>query len=82
MARTKSKTVNDSNAARDTCIHHWVIDSPEGPTSRGICQLCGAEDEFNNYISYPSWHDTKWGKRKPDALELEYIKASPGPPNY
>jgi len=57
MTRTKSETVNDRDVAQDICLHHWVIDSPDGPTSRGICKLCGAEHEFNNYISYPSGHN-------------------------
>ena len=82
MARPKCKTVNDSSEGGDICIHYWVIDSPEGPTSRGICRLCGAEDEFSNYISYPSWQDTKWGRSKHNAPELELIEASPNPPSY
>ena len=37
------------------CRHHWVIESPNGPMSRGFCKLCGAEREFPN--STPSlWH--------------------------
>ena len=23
------------------CMHHWVIDQPNGPTSEGICKICG-----------------------------------------
>jgi hypothetical protein len=30
------------------CRHHWIIESPHGPTSRGRCKLCGAEREFSN----------------------------------
>jgi hypothetical protein len=30
------------------CNHHWVIDSAEGPTSRGRCKLCGTERSFSN----------------------------------
>ena len=29
-----------------TCTHYWVIGPPEGPTSTGICRLCGAKREF------------------------------------
>lgn len=76
MATTKSKAANDRDAAQDTCIHYWVIDSPEGPTSRGICKLCDAEHEFNNCIPYPSWHDTKWKDRESSTSEIELIKAS------
>lgn len=28
--------------------HHWVIESPNGPTSRGKCQFCDEEREFRN----------------------------------
>jgi hypothetical protein len=31
-----------------TCTHVWMIASPNGPTSRGVCQNCGAEKNFPN----------------------------------
>jgi hypothetical protein len=31
------------------CNHYWVIDSPRGPTSGGICKFCGARKEFDNW---------------------------------
>ena len=34
------------------CAHHWMIESPTKPTSRGICKLCGAEREFRNFMPY------------------------------
>jgi len=30
------------------CCHHWIIESVNGPTSRGLCKNCGAEKEFLN----------------------------------
>lgn len=30
------------------CCHYWLIDSPDGPTSRGVCRFCGAEKYFHN----------------------------------
>jgi hypothetical protein len=33
---------------RGECGHYWRIDSANGPTSKGICKLCGLEREFNN----------------------------------
>ena len=30
------------------CTHHWVIDPPQGPTSRGSCARCGQERFFDN----------------------------------
>jgi len=31
-----------------TCTHAWVIETPNGPTSEGVCKLCGKEQEFRN----------------------------------
>lgn len=38
-----------------TCRHQWMIDSPAGPSSRGVCHLCGEERHFQNYIEGSSW---------------------------
>lgn len=36
-----------------TCRHHWLIESPDGPTSLGVCRICGLEREFdNNFEQY------------------------------
>ena len=32
------------------CAHHWIIAPPDQPTSQGICKLCGAEKEFENFV--------------------------------
>ncbi len=34
------------------CTHHWIIETPEGPVSKGTCRMCGAEREFSNSIEY------------------------------
>ena len=34
---------------KEECVHHWVIEPPEGPVSKGVCKICGAEREFDNY---------------------------------
>ena len=33
-----------------TCRHHWVIETANGPTSRGVCRNCQESKEFNNSI--------------------------------
>ncbi len=45
------------------CTHHWVIDSPNGPVSRGVCKLCGQAREFANTIesTWSSWRSTTRG---------------------
>ncbi len=32
------------------CCHYWVIELANGPTSKGICKLCGCEREFINFV--------------------------------
>jgi len=32
----------------DGCAHHWIIEAPDGPSSRGICKICGLQREFLN----------------------------------
>lgn len=51
---TKVKTAPEEQVAQSNCRHYWVIEPPKGPTSRGVCQLCGAEKEFQNFMS-DSW---------------------------
>ena len=38
------------------CQHHWIIDKPAGPTSRGLCRNCGEERDFLNH-----WECSVWG---------------------
>src|SRR3989344_7710667 len=33
----------------DICRHHWIIETPNGPTSNGTCKNCGDERPFVNY---------------------------------
>lgn len=38
------------------CRHYWIIDSPEGSTSRGVCKFCGATKEFyNSWPGFSTW---------------------------
>ena len=37
------------------CSHFWLIDSPNGPTSIGRCQLCGDTRDFKNSVHVTSW---------------------------
>ena len=38
----------------DGCHHYWIIELPNGPTSRGRCKYCGLEREFDN-LGPDSW---------------------------
>jgi len=33
---------------RSRCIHHWVIETASGATSKGQCKLCGSVKRFRN----------------------------------
>jgi hypothetical protein len=37
------------------CVHRWVIESPNGETSKGRCRHCGAEKEFPNAAEDGLW---------------------------
>ena len=41
------------------CPHHWVIDRPNGPVSRGVCKLCQEVREFENSINANKWMPAK-----------------------
>ncbi len=37
------------------CTHHWMIETSYGPTSKGVCRLCGEEREFDNSLEAFTW---------------------------
>lgn len=43
-----SSQLRDSEVQNGDCRHHWVIDSPAGPTSEGRCKRCGMRRAFFN----------------------------------
>ena len=51
--------VNQSSeaTAETQCRHHWLIESPHGATSMGICKLCGSQKEFRNSACDRLWED-------------------------
>lgn len=42
------ETAPDEATSKGKCCHYWVIETPEGPISRGICKFCGEEKEFDS----------------------------------
>ena len=40
---------SEATQERSKCEHHWVLDPPEGPVSKGVCRSCGEERDFPNY---------------------------------
>ena len=50
-----SEAVGTELLEEEGCHHHWVIESPNGPTSTGECKVCGEIREFKNSIQITSW---------------------------
>lgn len=58
MRQVLTPVTGDERQEGPTCRHHWVIEMPNGPTSRGVCKRCGAEREFKNSSEDYIWdHD-------------------------
>lgn len=58
----------------EACPHHWVIDSPNGPTSTGVCKLCGATQDFVNSLGSVGWEKvTSYGR------SLNHVSAAAPP---
>src|SRR3990170_4337929 len=70
------------------CRHHWIIESPQGATSRGVCKLCRAERDFPNsaqdYLwdgeSFPSPGPGRWSGGEPSDSFREERAISPTVP--
>ncbi len=48
-------TQEEQEESVSDCVHHWMIDSPNGPVSRGTCKVCGESSEFKNSIQGSGW---------------------------
>lgn len=40
------------------CVHHWVIEAPNGRESRGHCKNCGKKKVFANSTEHVMWEQT------------------------
>jgi hypothetical protein len=54
----------------NSCIHHWEIEPADGPTSKGVCGVCGMTRRFQNYTGEPETWKTK-------SQKLEDVYADP-----
>lgn len=68
------------------CRHHWIIESPQGATSKGVCKLCGAIREFRNAAGSGYWEDdagsdlSRWSRRStPVSLRSDEDEMSAAP---
>jgi hypothetical protein len=46
----QTTTVQNPQATADHW-HRWRIDEPNGPTSLGVCKVCGTTKEFKNWLA-------------------------------
>lgn len=44
--------------AHTKCVHHWIIESPSGRESSGMCKRCGSKRSFNNSTESVMWERT------------------------
>jgi hypothetical protein len=50
LTKSTSVAILDApNLEENQCNHYWIIESPRGPTSSGICKFCGTRKEFDNW---------------------------------
>ena len=48
------ETAIEAPQVTEQCVHHWIIEPPDGPTSNGVCKICGSIKEFENWKTQPS----------------------------
>lgn len=56
MPATKIKLLTDSAV---DCTHHWMIDPPDGPYSKGVCKYCKEKRIFPNACPIGSYWDQR-----------------------
>jgi hypothetical protein len=52
---SKAPSQEKSAPSVPECRHHWIIDTPQGAMSKGVCKICGAEREFPNSAQDYLW---------------------------
>ncbi len=71
MSEVAVKQASEATA-EPQCRHHWLIESPHGAISMGICKLCGDQKEFRNSAHDILWEDEplselshgRWGRSR------------------
>ena len=51
--------------SKQDCAHHWMIETPDGKKSPGVCKHCGTSKEFFNSYDIP---DFSTGYHKPQLV--------------
>ena len=58
MSQATTEVREQKPVARASCVHHWLIDSPNGRESSGTCKRCGAKKAFSNSNEQVMWEQT------------------------
>ena len=48
----------ERTAQSATCVHHWLIEAPNGRESTGKCKRCGVLRSFTNSTESVMWEQT------------------------
>ena len=59
---TEARTQKDSSTV---CVHHWIIESPNGRESAGHCKRCGRRRNFANSTENVMWEHTNTLRNSP-----------------
>jgi hypothetical protein len=74
----KQATISKEPVAQRVCHHYWIIESPTGPASQGVCKFCGARKEFRNYLpdclAVDDEEFQEWIRRQRDDKEDRKLK--------
>jgi len=49
----KLETAPEETIGKSKCCHYWIIEMPQGPTCRDVCQFCDGEKETDSFG--PDW---------------------------
>ena len=55
-----------------TCCHHWMIQTSDGPVSLGVCKHCFENREFKNSIEDWSFDQLPGERKTPAAAVNDY----------
>jgi hypothetical protein len=76
--------LEEETVVQPACRHHWIIESPHGAVSRGICKLCSTVREFHNTTGDHYWEGdsisdlSRWGRRStPATVSDEEMSTAP-----
>ncbi len=77
MPKTLKAPEAETQEVKPSCAHHWVIATPNGEMSRGVCKICGLEKEFPNAAEDWLWErnvpQSRWtGRADPSSVSDGY----------